>query len=95
MFFFLKIWKFEKMFQITWVTGVLQLGKDGRIYFYECNRGITFSVIIMTLKTQIKCLLSGKKCICRSKGLLGNDPGKTLQPAVDFFKHFLKPSELW
>jgi len=55
---------------------------------------ITFSIIITSLETQLRCLLSGKKCIWRSKGLLGNDPGKTLQPTVDFFKHFLKPSKL-
>ena len=82
------------MFQITWVTDVLKLGRDA---FTSMNAtgAITFSVIIMSLETQLRCLFSGKKCIWRSKGLEGNDPAKTLQPTVDFFKHFLKPSELW
>lgn len=91
--FLLKIWK--KKFQMTWVTDTLKLSRDA-FTLTNATGGITFSVIIMSLETLLRRLFSGKtKCIWRSKGLLGNDPGKTLQPAVDFFKHFLKPSELW
>lgn len=48
---------FEKMFLITWMTDDLKLGRDA----FTCMNAI--GVIIMSLETQLRCLLSGKNVL--------------------------------
>lgn len=77
------------------MTYGLKLARNGGINFYERNKGCYLFSHHYVLGNSARMFALREKFIWRSKVLLGNDPEKTLQPTVDFFKDFLKLSELW